>query len=202
MIYSVLDFETTGFGPSDSRVLEVGIMLIAGDGEIIDTYDTLINPQQSAGATWIHGISDEMVEDAPLFEEVADDILQFLDGSVIAAHNANFDILFLREELKRADKPYANIPSICTLRLSRKYIKGCGSYSFSALCSFLHITNFHAHSALADADATAQLLLHLIQRYEIEYSIEPERLFSNNYQDRKARASHRTYSRHDYFNYE
>ncbi len=202
MIFSVLDFETTGFGPATSRVLEVGILKITGEGEVIDSYDTLVNPLGQVGASWIHGITDEMVENAPLFEEVADDILQFLDGSVLAAHNTNFDIPFLREELKRADKPYAHIPSICTLRLSRKYIKGCGSYSLSSLCSFLHISNLHAHSALADADAAAQLLLYLIQQYEVDSQIEPERLFSNNYQDRKARAPHRTYSRRDYFNYD
>ncbi|MBL7006752.1 MAG: 3'-5' exonuclease [Spirochaetia bacterium] len=200
MIFSVLDFETTGLGPAASRVLEVGILKITGDGEIIDTYDTLVNPLSPVGATWIHGITDKMVKNAPFFEEVADDILQFLDGSVIAAHNANFDIPFLREELKRADKPYAVIPSICTLRLSRKYIKGCGSYSLSSLCSFLHITNFQAHSALADADAAAQLLLYLIQQHEIGLQLETEQLFSNNYQDRKMRASHKTYSRRDYFN--
>jgi DNA polymerase III subunit epsilon len=198
MIYSVLDFETTGLGPRYNRVLEVGIILIAGDGEIIDTYDTLINPQQSAGATWVHGITDEMVADAPLFREVADDILQFLDGSVIAAHNANFDIPFLREELKRADKPYAKIPSICTLRLSRKHMKGCKSYSLKSLCELLHITNRHAHSALADADATSQLLLHLIRQYAIDTAIKPEVLFCNNYQDRQARASNRTYTRRDF----
>jgi len=139
-----------------------------------------------------------MVADAPLFAEVADDILQFLDGSVIAAHNANFDIPFLREELKRADKPYTRIPSVCTLRLSRKHIKGCGSYSLSSLCSFLHITNRHAHSALADADVTSQLLLHLLRQFGVEESIGSELIFSNQYQDREQRAAEVRYTRKDY----
>ncbi|MCK5157431.1 MAG: 3'-5' exonuclease, partial [Spirochaetales bacterium] len=57
MIYSVLDFETTGLGPSNSRVLEVGIVKISSEGEIIDYFDTLINPLRNVGATWIHGIT-------------------------------------------------------------------------------------------------------------------------------------------------
>ncbi len=200
MIYSVLDFETTGLGPTSNRVLEVGIQKITGDGEIINTYDSLVNPQGSVGAFWIHGISNDMVEDAPLFADVADDILQFLDGSVIAAHNANFDIPFLREELRHAGKTYDRIPSICTLRLARKHMKGCGSYSLSSLCSFLHITNRHEHSALADADATSQLLLHLFRQYDIEESIGPELIFCNQYQNREQRAAAVRYTRYDYFN--
>jgi DNA polymerase III subunit epsilon len=198
MIYSVLDFETTGLGPTSSRVLEVGIQKITSDGEIIDTYDSLVNPQGPVGASWIHGVSNDMVEDAPLFADVADDILQFLDGSVIAAHNANFDIPFLREELRRAGKTYDMIPSICTLRLARKHMKGCRSYSLSSLCSFLHITNRHAHSALADADAASQLLLHLFRQYDIEDTIGSELVFCNQYQNREQRAAAVRYTRYDY----
>ena len=198
MIYSVLDFETTGFGPSNSRVLEVGIVKISSEGEIIDYFDTLINPLRNVGATWIHGITADMVEQAPLFGDVVDGLLQFLDGSIIVAHNSSFDIPFLREELRRAGRAYTQIPSICTLRLSRKHIMGCGSYSLGSLCSFLHIENRLAHSALADADATSQLLLHLIRQYGIEGSIEPGVLFSNHYQDRKQQTPEIRYTRGDY----
>ena len=184
MIYSVLDFETTGLGPSNSRVLEVGIVKISSEGEIIDYFDTLINPLRNVGATWIHGITADMVRNAPLFGDISDGLLQFLDGSIIAVHNSSFDIPFLREELRRAGKAYIQIPSICTLRLSRKHIKGCGSYSLGSLCSFLHIENLHAHSALADADSTSKLLMYLIRQYDIEETIDPGVLFSNHHQER------------------
>ena len=181
MIYSVLDFETTGFGPKESRILEVGIWKMESDGTMIDHFETLVNPGQHVGAVHVHGITSDMVAKAPRFGDIADILLEFLDGSVIAAHNAAFDIPFLAEELKRAGMHYDLIPSICTLQLSRKHILGRRSYSLENLCRDLRIENDLAHSALSDAKATAQLLLHLIGNYAIEQTLEESVLFRNNY---------------------
>ncbi len=178
MIYSVLDFETTGLGPRESRVLEVGITKITGAGEILDSYETLINPDNGpVGATHIHGITRHMVAKAPSFREIATEILSFINGTIITAHNAPFDIPFLREELGRADHPHNPIPSLCTLKLSRRHIKEIRSHSLSALCEYLGIANSLSHSAAADAFAAAQLLAYLFREYAIEETVSPELVF-------------------------
>jgi len=184
MIYSVLDFETTGLGSRESRVLEVGITKITGAGEILDSYETLINPDnEPVGATHIHGITREMVAKAPTFREIAAEILNYIDGTVLTAHNAPFDIPFLREELIRAEKPHNPIPSLCTLKLSRRHIKGIRSHSLSALCEYLGITNSMSHSAAADAFAAAQLLSYLLKEFAIAETVSPELVFHKNEPD-------------------
>lgn len=184
MIYSVLDFETTGLGPRESRVLEVGITKITGAGEILDSYETLINPDnEPVGATHIHGITREMVAKAPTFREIAAEILNYIDGTVLTAHNAPFDIPFLREELIRAEKPHNPIPSLCTLKLSRRHIKEIRSHSLSALCEYLGITNSLSHSAAADAFAAAQLLAYMLKEYAVAETVSPELVFRKNEPD-------------------
>jgi DNA polymerase III epsilon subunit family exonuclease len=168
MIFSVLDFETSGLSPKAGRVIETGSVRIDETGEVLDRYETLINPgSREVGATYVHGITSSMVQDAPSFSDAARDILAFLDGTVITAHNAPFDIPFLRSELSRAGFSYPFIPALCTLKLSRRYIRSVRSHSLSSLCAHLGIENEAAHSALSDALATAGLLVHMLRTYDV-----------------------------------
>ncbi len=178
MIYSVLDFETSGLSPKAGRVIEAGIVKIDEAGEVLDRYETLINPgSRKVGATYVHGITSAMVQNAPSFSEAAGDILAFLDGSVITAHNAPFDIPFLRSELSLAGFSYPFIPALCTLKLSRRYIRSVRSHSLSYLCSHLGIENEAAHSALFDALATARLLVHMLRTYEVAEAQDEQLIF-------------------------
>ena len=151
--YAVIDVETTGFGKSD-RVVEIGVVVIdANSGEVVDEFDTLINPLRDVGPTHVHGITASMVETAPTFEEVSGALARVIGGNVIVAHNLPFDQRFLLQEFSRADIAVDAGSGVCTLKLSgEKLILACDRYG---------ITIDHHHRALSDARATAQLLSRL-----------------------------------------
>lgn len=82
--FSFIDIETTGFSPKrGDKIIEIGIVNTDHQGNIINTYETLINPRRDIGATWVHGISSDMVLEAPLIQDIVDDILEQIDGNVI-----------------------------------------------------------------------------------------------------------------------
>lgn len=91
----VVDLETTGFRPSD-RVVEIAaVRLHPETGEIVDEYDTLVQPGRDVGHTSIHGITPSMLELAPTFDEILGDLARRLHGQILAAHNLPFDRRFL-----------------------------------------------------------------------------------------------------------
>ena len=118
--FACLDFETTGFSPRSNRVVEVATVIVE-NGAIGESWTTLVNPgdDHELGASHIHGIQREWLNNAPSFNEIAGDLYKRLDQSVIVAHNANFDLRFLRAEMERSDfLPNADNP--ITLPPSKK----------------------------------------------------------------------------------
>ena len=156
-MYAIVDIETTGGHASASSITEVAIIL--HDGQKIEgRYHTLVNPQVFIPRyiTAITGINNEMLEDAPLFESVADKIFNLLQERIFVAHNVNFDYSFLRYQLAACGLEL-NSRKLCTVRLSRKIFKGLQSYSLGNLCRDLNITIEQRHRAMGDAMATAML---------------------------------------------
>ena len=102
--YTVFDVETTGMSPVHNRIIEIGAVRIEHDGSIT-RYETLIHPECSIPnqITRLTGISNEMVANAPTFAEMAEEFLQFINGSRLVAHNARFDLAFLMESLGRPE---------------------------------------------------------------------------------------------------
>lgn len=160
--YAVIDFETTGFAPERSdRAIEVGVVLADPRGMIEHEWATLINPLRDVGASRIHGLRATDVLDAPLFSDISDHLLELLDGRVLVAHNASFDMRFLHHELVRAGYPIgARPPALCSMKWSGRLV---GPAKLQHCCEALGIDLEDAHSALADARATAELLKHLIR---------------------------------------
>ena len=120
---TVVDVETTGLYPAyGDRVCEVGIVCAQGE-TILDTYQTLVNPQRpiSPGAALVNGLSDADVTGAPLFAEVAEAVLEKIDGAVLVCHNAPFDLSFLEAELRRLGLPWQPEGVIDTLDIARRY---------------------------------------------------------------------------------
>ena len=118
--FAVLDFETTGFSPKHGdKIVEIAIISSDINGNIIDTYEKLINPDRDVSASNIHGISSEMVKDAPKIEEVIDDILNQINNKAIVGHNVNFDLRFVNHEIHRLFKQDLYLKGLCTLQLSR-----------------------------------------------------------------------------------
>ena len=162
--YVVIDVETTGGNHSGHRVTEVGMVKVHA-GEIIERWQSLINPQRHIPQriTQLTGIDNEMVEDAPLFSEVVDDIDQFLAGSIFVAHNVNFDYGFIKREYERCGRQL-RLPKQCTVRLARQYFPGQVSYSLGKLCQSLQVPLTRHHRALDDAEAAAKILLKVQQK--------------------------------------
>jgi len=163
-MYVIVDIETTGGNFDKGKITEIAIY--KHDGErIVDEFVTLINPECYIPPfiTGLTSITNEMVESAPLFYQVAKDIVNICEGSVFVAHNAGFDYGFIREEFKSLGYPF-EMPTICTVKLSRKLLPGHASYSLGKICPALGIGNDARHRAAGDALATVQLFEILLSK--------------------------------------
>lgn len=124
--YTVMDFETTGFSPAHGdRVVEVAMVKVSHEGEVYDAWSTLVNPQRDVGAASIHGITARDVVGAPTFADIAPLVLDAVDGRILAAHNAAFDLRFLASELQRAGYPLSVGPlqGVCTMHWADAFLR-------------------------------------------------------------------------------
>jgi len=154
-IVAVFDVETTGLSAAyGDRICEVGIVRARGD-EIIETYQSLVNPQRSIseGAARVNGLSDEQVRCAPVFGEVAGEVLKRIEGTILVCHNAPFDLSFLDAELRRVGLDRPKVEVLDTLDIARRWYR-FRSNSLAAVATNLRITNVQAHRALGDALTT------------------------------------------------
>ncbi len=157
-IYAVVDIETTGGRSNRDKITEIAI--VRHDGEnILASYQTLINPETVIpyNITQITGITQEMVEDAPKFYEVAKKIVEMTNDAIFVAHNVRFDYNFLQQEFKRLGYTFSK-RQLCTVRLSRKAFPGLPSYSLGNLIKYFKIQVKDRHRAYDDARAAAKLL--------------------------------------------
>lgn len=165
-MFSIVDIETTGGAYATSRITEIAI--IRHDGaRVIDSYQSLVNPKCwiSSFITQLTGIDNEMVKDAPTFEEIADEVRQMTLNAAFVAHNASFDYGFVQREFNRLDE-YFQRDTLCTVKLSRKIFPGYKSYSLGNICRDLQIRHVNHHRAMGDASATTLLFERLLQHDE------------------------------------
>ena len=166
--FVVLDLETTGAKAPPGRITEIGAFRISGN-KIIEEFHTLINPEIPIPPfiTALTGISDQMVRNAPVFGDIADDLLDFIGDSVLVAHNASFDLGFLDNEIQRWYGPFALANhSLCTVRLSRKLVSETANHKLRTLADYFGVDLVNHHRAAADALATAKIFLRLLERME------------------------------------
>lgn len=170
--FAVLDFETTGVSGKNNRVIEIGIVRIK-NLEIIDSYQTFINPGLLLPyyITKITGITDADIYDAPYFEDVTSEVIDFIGDSVLVAHNLPFDFSFLKHEFIRADILLPKMNSLCTLKLARKMYPELKSKSLGNLVKHFGIRHRHVHRALGDAMVTAKLLIKMITQLKEDKNI-------------------------------
>jgi DNA polymerase-3 subunit epsilon len=152
--YVAFDVETTGFNKND-RIVEIGLVTFK-NGQLLEEWSTLLNPQRDVGKSNIHGITASMVSTAPLFEEVVNDIFRIINGRVLVAHQFSFDARMLAQELNRLDVDGDLGKGFCTLIASRNLLPGTAD-SLAATCAALGIESVDAHSALGDARMTMQI---------------------------------------------
>lgn len=156
--FAVLDVETTGLSPVRDRIVEIAVVRTDAVGRIVDEWSTLVNPQRSVGASHIHGIAAEDVWSAPRFGELVGELMARLAGHALVAHNAAFDLRFLRHECARAGVHLPEAPHLCTLNASRDYLPDLSRRRLPDCCHACGVRLDDAHSALGDARATAGLL--------------------------------------------
>ncbi|NGF58032.1 GIY-YIG nuclease family protein [Parapedobacter sp. SGR-10] len=164
MEYAIVDIETTGSYAGANNITEIAIIIHNGK-HIIDKFQSLIKPAMPIPfhIQALTGISDEMVEHAPVFPDIAPKIHNLLHGRIFVAHNVNFDYSFIVQELQSAGYSW-KAPKLCTVRLARKIIPNLASYSLGKLCHNLGIAIRDRHRAMGDVEATVQLFETLIQR--------------------------------------
>lgn len=163
-MYAIVDIETTGGSSRIEKITEIAIF--QHDGErITGEFVTLINPERNIPyfITSLTGITNEMVENAPRFFEVAKTIVELTEGRTIVAHNARFDYSFIRQEFKSLGYNYMR-SVLDTVTLGRKLIPGHRSYSLGNICKDLGIMINGRHRAAGDALATVRLFEMLIQK--------------------------------------
>ena len=167
--YIVLDTETTGLEVKQGhRIIEIGAVLVNNRVKSDQHFHSYLNPQRSIDekAYEVHGISLESLEDKPLFEEVAEDFIQFVEGSTLVIHNAPFDLGFLNNELKLASSKYPKLEEICevedSLEIAREKHPG-QRISLDALASKYNVSGYDRtfHGALLDANIVADVYMQL-----------------------------------------
>jgi len=158
----VVDVETTGMAPPGHRVIEIGAVRLRYTEER-RRLSTLLNPGRYIPnrITSLTGIDGGMLRDAPLFEDIATVLWDFMDGAVFCAHNAGFDARFLRYEFSQwgAVPPALeeDTPSLCTMRLGRRLMPYLPNHKLDTLAGYMEIDFSARHRALGDALATAEI---------------------------------------------
>lgn len=156
--FAVLDTETTGLDPHDDRICEVAVLRVRGDGTVLDSYDTLVDPARPIRNAGFHGIVDADVRGAPEFGAIAADLLDRMSGAILVAHNLAFDARMLAAELRRAGLAPPPLVGLCTLTTSRAQLD-LPSYRLPAILRvLLGAPPPRPHWALGDARACALLL--------------------------------------------
>ena len=165
VFFSVFDTETTGLDPREgSRVLEIGVSKIDIEGNEVARFNSLINPgeDQNLGPTEIHGVTREMLVNAPSFSDILGDLSSIFKDSILVAHNAPFDTKFLMNEFYKVRTNWPKPIIIDTLAPSRFLLPGLQNHKLGTLAENFNITfNGPAHSAYADAYVTGKVFVEL-----------------------------------------
>ena len=154
MKFAFIDLETTGGKAQRERVTEIAVVLYE-NGEQLDSWQTLINPERALPPfiSRLTGIYDEMLADAPVFADIADQFDQLTEGCVFVAHNARFDYSFIKAEFKRLGRAYQR-KTLCTVKLSRALFPEHKSHSLDSLIKRYALPIAERHRAMGDVRAT------------------------------------------------
>ncbi|MDA8131090.1 MAG: 3'-5' exonuclease [Elusimicrobia bacterium] len=165
-VFTFIDVETTGLSPASARVCEVAAISFRGQ-ERVGTMAELVNPGMPipAEVSRIHGITDSMVKDSPPFSVIAGRLVDMIENSVIVAHNADFDLSFLREEFRRAGLKFPRRHVVDTLYIARKNWK-FQSNRLGNIAAELNISNENWHRALSDVEMTRKIFEHFIAAFK------------------------------------
>ena len=163
--FVVVDLETTGGSPTDDAITEIGAVTYRG-GERLSTFQSLVDPRQPIPpyVAQLTGIDDLLVTGAPEIQQVLPSFLEFARGAIFVGHNASFDFGFLNANLLRLDYDPLEGPPVCTARLARRVVwPDVPNVRLATLARYFRTRSIPVHRALADAEATAEVLNGLIE---------------------------------------
>ncbi|MDQ8701790.1 DEDDh family exonuclease [Streptomyces sp. LHD-70] len=153
--YAVVDVETTGLA-RDDRIVSAAVYQLDAQGEVEDHWYTLVNPERDPGPVWIHGLTSDVLEGAPLFPEIAEEFSARLDGRVLVAHNAVFDWSMIAREYARARRTAPVRQRLCTIALAKELRLPLPNHKLESLAAHFGVVQQRAHHALDDARVLAE----------------------------------------------
>ena len=176
MIEVILDTETTGLSADKDRIVEIACIELSNHIPTKNIFHTFINPETkvSADAFSVHGYSDEFLSNKPKFKEIVKNFLDFIKDKKLIIHNADFDLGFLNNELKRLNvKPILKSDVVDTLQIARSKFPGVGN-SLDALCKRykINVEAREKHSALVDCHLLSKVYIELIDKKELTLDLE------------------------------
>ena len=159
-LFVAFDTETTGLSPKSERIVEIGAVRFK-NGKVLEKRSWLVNPGKTIPhyATRVHGISNEMVQDAPAFAEVIGEFEAFIGNAVLVAHNAPFDVNMLSAEYQRAGKEFPHNEVIDSLKLARTWYPDLKSHKLGTMAEHLGLAKGSFHRALDDSLYLAQIFM-------------------------------------------
>ncbi len=172
--YVVLDLETTGFSPTNDAIIEVACIKYRSFQEV-DRFSTLVNPQRKVDTRIckLTHISNEMLTQAPIFAEVAEQLITFLTNEVIIGHNIRFDLNFLYDNLLKNCHAILNNAYLCTMSLAKTLpLTTLTRYRLCDLVEYFHLENSNAHRAWSDCEATNACYLEMVALMQRSTSVD------------------------------
>lgn len=165
MKYIAFDLETTGFLPGVEQITEIGAVKFE-NGKPISRFATLVNPQKPipAEVVKVTGITDDMVKDSPLIEDLLPQFAEFCGDDIIVAHNAAFDVQFLTADIKKYESEAPKGIILDTLSMAKKIIPGLANYKLGTLVQHFEIISTDFHRAEEDASYCGQVFWRLIEK--------------------------------------
>ncbi|MFD9003979.1 DEDDh family exonuclease [Streptomyces sp. NPDC059582] len=153
--YAVVDVETTGLA-RDDRIISAAVYRLDARGEVEDHWYTLVNPERDPGPVWIHGLTSDVLEGAPLFPDIAEEFAARLADRVLVAHNAVFDWQMIAREYARAQREAPVRQRLCTIALSKELGLPLPNHKLESLAAHFGVVQQRAHHALDDARVLAE----------------------------------------------
>ena len=166
--YVVFDLETTGFDPKTARIIEIGALKYKNN-ELVEELSILVNPECEIPdvITMITGIDDELVKNAITIEEALPQFIQFIEDLPLVAHNSNFDLSFIEENINRLELPMIIDRNIDTVYLARKYIKGVFNHKLETLKNYFRLT-YSSHRSIEDCLTTNHVYQYCKSKAEVK----------------------------------
>jgi DNA polymerase III subunit epsilon len=161
--WAVIDLETTGIFTKVDRIVEIAVVRLTADGEEMDTWTTMVNPQRDIGEVETHGIFASDVRGAPTFADIAPEVAARLGGARLAAHNARFDLDFLAVAMTKAGVRWLRPEALCTMVVPNR-LGIVKSRRLDSCCAEIGVPYEHAHTALTDAQASAGILAYTLRK--------------------------------------